>query len=97
MGEAGNKGGNSFRMKKLIIHLIRAYQVALSPALRMLGGAGSGCRFEPSCSAYCLQAVELHGSIKGLRLGFLRICRCHPWGPSGFDPVPTIPAIIHKN
>lgn len=94
MGETGSKGGDSFRMKKLIIHLIRAYQVALSPALRMVGGAGGGCRFEPSCSAYCLQAVELHGSIKGLHLGLLRICRCHPWGPSGVDPVPVI---IHKN
>lgn len=80
-------------MKKLITHLIRAYQVALSPALRIVGGSGGGCRFEPSCSAYCLEAVERHGSLQGLRLGFLRICRCNPWGPSGID---LVPEITHK-
>ncbi len=47
------------------------------------------CRFDPSCSHYCYQALEEHGFIKGMFLGIKRILRCHPWGGCGYDPVPT--------
>ncbi|WP_428835616.1 membrane protein insertion efficiency factor YidD [Rubritalea halochordaticola] len=79
-------------MKKLpviIIRLgIRFYQKFLNPILRALGGPHSGCRFTPSCSHYFLEAVETHGALYGSWLGTCRICRCHPWGKCGHDPVP---------
>ncbi|MDE6574091.1 MAG: membrane protein insertion efficiency factor YidD [Muribaculaceae bacterium] len=46
------------------------------------------CRFTPTCSAYALEALQKHGPIKGMWLAIKRICRCHPWGGSGYDPVP---------
>jgi putative membrane protein insertion efficiency factor len=67
---------------KLILVLIRGYGYAISPLL------GRNCRFFPSCSDYAAQAVEKHGARKGVYLGLKRICRCHPWNPGGFDPVP---------
>lgn len=62
--------------------LVRAYQVLLSPWL------GANCRFQPSCSAYTLEALEKHGAFRGTALAAKRIARCHPWGGSGYDPVP---------
>lgn len=64
--------------------LIRAYQLLVSPIL-----AGT-CRYHPTCSQYSLEAVESHGPIRGTWLALKRICRCHPWGSSGFDPVPPL-------
>ena len=61
---------------------IRAYKLAISPLLP------PSCRFTPTCSTYALQAIERHGPLRGLWLGTTRICRCHPWGGSGYDPVP---------
>lgn len=61
---------------------IRFYQRFISPAL------GRNCRFSPSCSNYALQAIEIHGCIKGLLLTAARIARCNPLGRWGFDPVP---------
>jgi putative membrane protein insertion efficiency factor len=75
-------------MKLLIRILIRGYKLCLSPVLAWLGGPMSGCRFEPSCSLYFLEAVETHGVMRGGWLGLKRIARCHPWGGSGIDPVP---------
>lgn len=69
-------------VRKALIALVRAYQVTLSP---MLGGA---CRFEPSCSAYMIEALEVHGPVKGTLLGLKRLLRCHPFGDYGYDPVP---------
>ena len=66
----------------LIRGLIRVYQLLISPVL-----AGS-CRYHPTCSQYALEAVEEHGPFKGAWLALKRIGRCHPWGSSGFDPVP---------
>lgn len=65
-----------------LIFLVRAYQVTLSP---LMGGA---CRFEPSCSNYMIEAIEVHGPVKGVWLGLRRLLRCHPFGPHGYDPVP---------
>ncbi len=62
--------------------LIRAYQLLISPVT-----AGT-CRYLPTCSQYAVEAVETHGAIQGSWLATKRICRCHPWGSSGFDPVP---------
>ena len=61
---------------------VRAYRLVLSPWL------GNGCRFQPTCSAYALEALECHGGFKGSYLMVHRICRCLPWGGSGYDPVP---------
>lgn len=76
----------------LVRVLIRAYQLLLSPILAWLGGPGAGCRFEPTCSCYFLEAVETHGVFRGGWLGIKRLARCHPWGGKGFDPVPPKPS-----
>jgi len=68
---------------KLLIVLIRAYQVVLSP---FLGGA---CRFVPSCSAYAVEAIAMHGAGRGSLLALRRLSRCHPLGRAGVDPVPS--------
>lgn len=69
-------------LSKALIIPVRAYQYSISP---LLPGA---CRYYPTCSDYCVQAIEKHGPVKGLWLGTKRICSCHPWGGSGYDPVP---------
>ena len=69
-------------MDKILIVLIRAYQIFLSPLL------GSNCRFTPTCSQYALDAIRKYGSIRGSYMGFRRIMRCHPFNPGGVDPVP---------
>jgi hypothetical protein len=61
---------------------VRAYRLVLSPWV------GHGCRFQPTCSAYALEALARHGGLKGAWLTARRIGRCHPWGGSGYDPVP---------
>lgn len=68
--------------------LIRIYQRVLGPMLKFAAGPAAGCRFSPSCSNYFLQAVETHGPLRGSWMGICRIFRCHPWGGSGYDPVP---------
>jgi putative membrane protein insertion efficiency factor len=64
------------------ILLIRLYQLIISPWI------GPKCRFTPTCSQYGIEALRKHGPIKGLWLTIRRVSRCHPWGGSGFDPVP---------
>jgi putative membrane protein insertion efficiency factor len=65
----------------LLITLVKGYRLLLSPSL------GSGCRFEPTCSAYSLQALEHHGAAAGTYLTLGRLLRCHPWCDGGLDPV----------
>jgi len=67
---------------RLAILLVRGYQAVLGPIV------GGRCRFEPSCSAYAIEAFETHGARGGLMLTVRRIARCHPFGGHGFDPVP---------
>lgn len=69
-------------MKKILLLLIRGYQLILSPLL------GNNCRYYPTCSCYTHQAIEKYGALKGSWLGIKRISRCHPWAEGGFDPVP---------
>lgn len=64
------------------IILVRFYQICISPL------KPASCRFTPTCSTYAIEALKKHGPIKGLYLAIKRILRCHPWGGSGYDPVP---------
>lgn len=75
-------------MRILTRLLQRIYKFAVSPMLHWIAGPGAGCRFEPSCSEYFATAVEVHGFLRGARLGIHRICRCNPWCNGGHDPVP---------
>lgn len=65
-----------------LVVLIKFYQLAISPWL------GKNCRYEPTCSHYTLEALRVHGLLKGFYLGTKRILSCHPWGGKGYDPVP---------
>lgn len=69
-------------LAKLMITLVRGYQIMLSPYL------GSNCRFAPTCSQYTIEALREHGVLKGSALAINRIRRCHPWNAGGNDPVP---------
>ncbi len=66
-----------------LILLVRLYQVILSPFM------GGHCRFHPTCSEYAIEALSVHGAARGGWLTLRRILRCHPWGGSGYDPVPN--------
>ena len=76
----------SSMLKKIAIAplllLIRFYQTAISPF------TPATCRFEPTCSSYFIEALKVHGFFYGIFLGVKRILSCHPWGNSGYDPVP---------
>ena len=65
-----------------LIGLVRFYRLAISPWL------GMNCRYQPTCSSYAIEALQTHGALKGGWLAAKRIGRCHPWGGSGYDPVP---------
>lgn len=69
-------------MKTLLLLLLRAYQLGISPFL------GQKCRFFPTCSNYAVEAIQKYGALKGCALATRRLCKCHPWHPGGFDPVP---------
>ena len=72
-------------MRKLALASIQVYRYAISPLM------ASHCRFYPSCSCYAYEAIEHYGFIRGGWLTVRRLCRCHPWNPGGYDPVPGAP------
>ncbi|MDP3671841.1 MAG: membrane protein insertion efficiency factor YidD [Telluria sp.] len=70
-------------MKNVLVWLLRAYQLLLSPML------GQNCRFYPTCSNYSIEAIRTHGAARGSYLALRRVCRCHPWNEGGVDLVPA--------
>lgn len=68
--------------RSIVIVGLKAYKLGVSPLLP------AACRYHPTCSEYCREAVERHGALKGLWLGLRRVCRCHPLRKGGMDPVP---------
>ena len=71
-------------IRRLLLLLIRAYQLVLSPLL------GPSCRFQPTCSAYAMECIERFGALKGSWLALKRLLRCHPLGGHGYDPPPQL-------
>lgn len=69
-------------MKQVLIALLRVYRFAISPMF------GQTCRYYPSCSAYAIEALQVHGAVRGSWLAVKRVARCHPWTPGGVDHVP---------
>ncbi len=69
-------------VQKVAIGLIRGYQILISPFF------GAKCRYLPSCSEYAKEAIHRHGPLRGALIAVKRILRCHPWGGSGYDPIP---------
>jgi putative membrane protein insertion efficiency factor len=72
-------------LERAVIAPVKGYQVVRADR-------PSPCRHVPSCSTYAIEAVEIHGPFRGVWLGLRRLARCHPWGTSGYDPVPGTPA-----
>jgi len=78
-------------MNKLLVALLRGYQLLLSPMM------GQSCRFYPTCSNYAIEAVRTHGAARGSLLAARRVCKCHPWHEGGVDLVPPVPPAPAKN
>lgn len=76
-------------MRRIVIFVLTCYQWIVSPFL------GDNCRFYPSCSNYAVEAIEVHGVIKGSYLAVTRISKCHPWHEGGVDPVPSCNHLHH--
>ena len=91
MGSIGatlvNRGGT---MANILIAFVRAYRFLLSPFM------GMHCRFQPTCSQYMIEAIQTHGSLRGVWLGLRRISYCHPWHAGGVDPVPELKTKKHN-
>jgi putative membrane protein insertion efficiency factor len=77
--------------QRALMALVRGYRFFLSPWL------GSACRFEPTCSAYSLQAIETHGAAAGTYMTLHRLARCQPWCEGGHDPVPALPPALFRS
>ncbi len=74
-----------------LLMLVQLYRWTISPLL------GANCRFEPTCSSYAIEALRKHGAFRGSVLAVKRIARCHPWGRSGYDPVPGQDSDKHED
>lgn len=74
-----------------LLLLVQLYRIVISPWF------GANCRYEPTCSAYAIEALQKHGAFRGSVLAAKRIGRCHPWGESGYDPVPDSDAKDHES
>ena len=68
-------------MKFVLLHLLRTYQLVISPLLP------PACRFTPTCSAYAIEAIQEYGALRGFYMSMRRLLRCHPFHPGGYDPV----------
>jgi putative membrane protein insertion efficiency factor len=88
-GGAGNEPLGSRVAKAFLLAPIALYRLTISPLL------GVNCRHLPSCSDYAREAIDTNGAWKGSWLALARLCRCHPWGSHGFDPVPDLRAERH--
>ena len=77
-------------MKYLLIGLLKAYRAVISPLY------GNVCKYYPTCSAYALEAVTVHGAVKGTWLATRRLASCHPWSLGGYDPVPGTPEFAEE-
>lgn len=82
---------------RIAAFFVRLYQLTLSPFLHAIFGAGSGCRFQPTCSCYAREALFKHGFFSGCALATKRIFRCHPWNAGGYDPVPDLKSEDRKD
>lgn len=69
-------------LKNFLILLIKFYKLVISPVL------GNNCRFHPTCSSYSIEAIKIHGPVKGFLMSVRRVSKCHPFNPGGVDPVP---------
>jgi putative membrane protein insertion efficiency factor len=83
----------SLSLRRVLCFLIQAYRLLVSPAQVYLFGAQGGCRFTPTCSQYAMEAIREHGALAGSVLAARRICRCHPLGECGHDPVPKVASL----
>lgn len=83
MSVTTERGVNRSLFQRAAIYPLRIYQRYLSP----LKGVSS-CRFHPTCSSYAIEAIEVHGALRGSFMGLMRVLRCHPFHPGGYDPVP---------
>jgi putative membrane protein insertion efficiency factor len=81
-------------LRGILIFLIRLYRWVISPVKQSLFGPLGRCRFVPSCSAYAIDALQVHGLWRGSILALKRLLRCHPWGGCGWDPVPPPDALL---
>lgn len=88
--ETPNKAARPGLLARFMLLMVRFYQLAISPYL------GPNCRYSPTCSQYAIEAIRLHGGLKGGMLALRRISRCHPLGGHGYDPVPGRPETLDQ-
>lgn len=74
-------------IQRVLLFLLELYRRLLSPVLHAI--VPGGCRFEPSCSRYATGCIEAHGVVRGSALAVVRLCKCHPFHPGGYDPPPA--------
>jgi putative membrane protein insertion efficiency factor len=84
-------------VRRTLCFFIQLYRLTLSPLLAVLFGPDNGCRFTPTCSKYATEAIHEHGVLAGSMLAAKRICRCHPFGGCGHDPVPPTLSKIERH